>query len=93
MNSERFLEEAFEPEANARWVRAVRLRRNVYLWLFLTGITCVFITSFTMQIHMTILSLLLAVLSLLVMTKYDTQLHFLTNLKLRIPENEEARDH
>ncbi len=83
LNNERFLDEAFNPETNAVWIRAVRLRRNVYLWLFLTGIGCLFITAFTHQIHMSILSLFLATLSLVVMTKYDTQLRFLTKLKLR----------
>jgi hypothetical protein len=92
LNNDKFLEEAFEPGTNSRWIRAVRLRRNVYLWLFLTGIVCIFITAFTRQLHMSILSLFLATLSLVVMTKYDTQLFFLTKLKLREQEKEEKED-
>lgn len=92
LNNERFLEEAFNPETNDQWIRAVRLRRNVYLWFFLTGIACIFITAFTLQLLMSILSLFLATLSLAVMTKYDTQLYFLTKLKLRAPEGDDGRE-
>jgi hypothetical protein len=80
LNNDRFLQEAFNEASNARWVRAARLRRNVYLLLFLTGIACIFITAFTRQLLMSILSLFLAMLSLVVMTKYDTQLTFLRML-------------
>ncbi len=90
LNNDRFLEEAFNPETNEKWIRAVRLRRNIYLWLFLTGIACIFITAFTMQLYMTILSLFLASLALVVMTKYDTQLYFLSQLQLREPEENEG---
>ncbi len=83
MNNERFLEEAFNEETNAQWERAALLRRNVYLMLFLTGIACIFITAFTRQLLMSVLSLFLATLSLVVMTKYDTQLFFLRMLKIR----------
>ena len=81
LNNDRFLEEAFNEETNAKWERAVLLRRNVYLWFFLTGIACIFITAFTRQLLMSVLSLFLATLSLVVMTKYDTQLNFLRMLK------------
>ncbi len=90
LNNKQFLDEAFSPETNEKWIRAVRLRRNIYLWLFLTGMVCIFLTAFTQQMHMSILSLFLATLSLVVMTKYDTQLFFLTKLKLRKSEEEEA---
>ena len=83
MNSERFLKEAFDPVTNGKLIRAARLRRNIYLWLFLTGVACIFITAFTLQLHMSILSLFLATLSLVVMTKYDTQFHFLSEIKHR----------
>lgn len=83
LNNAHFLNEAFSPETNEKWIRAARLRRNVYLWFFLTGIACIFIAAFTGQTRMSILSLFLATLSLVVMTKYDTQLFFLTQLKLR----------
>lgn len=83
LNNDRFLEEAFNKETNTQWERAVLLRRNVYLWLFLTGIACIFITAFTRQLLMSVLSLFLSTLSLVVMTKYDTQLFFLRKLRLR----------
>lgn len=83
LNNDRFLEEAFNEETNARWARAALRQRNIYLWLFLTGIACIFITAFTRQLLLSILSLFLATLSLVVMTKYDTQLTFLRMLKLK----------
>ena len=93
LNNERFLEEAFNKKTNAKWERAALLRRNIYLSLFLTGIGCIFITAFTRQLLMSILSLFLATLSLVVMTKYETQLHFLRMLKSRDPgSHEEAQD-
>ena len=91
LNNARFLEEAFNKETNAKWERAALLRRNVYLWFFLTGIACIFITAFTRQLLMSVLSLFLATLSLVVMTKYDTQLHFLRMLKPRDSEPGEER--
>ena len=88
MNSERFLKEAFKPEFHNKWLHDALLRRNIYLWLFLTGIACIFITAFTHQTLLMTLSLFLAIISLVVMTKYDTQLFFLRGLKL--PESAEA---
>ena len=72
LNNPRFLDEAFIPEKNAQWIRASRLRRNVYLVLFLIGIACVLITSFSRDYLLTVLALFLAMLSLVVMSKYDT---------------------
>ena len=89
LNNERFLEEAFNENTNTKWERAALLRRNVYLSLFLTGIGCIFITAFTRQLLMSILSLFLATLSLVVMTKYDTQLFFLRKLRLRTSGSDE----
>ena len=83
MNSERFLNEAFDPEHHVRWEKGARLRRNIYLWFFLTGIACIFITALTRQYLLCSLSLFLATLSLVIMTKYDTQLYFLNILRLR----------
>jgi len=94
LNNERFLAEAFDPDTNEKLIRAVRRRRNIYLWLFLTGIGCIFITAFTLQMHMSILALFLAILSLIVMTKYETQLHFLigiTKSKKRQSAEEEEK--
>lgn len=86
LNSKQFLDEAFDPNFHDKWERNARLRRNIYLWLFLTGIACIFITALTDQHMLCILSLFLATISLVVMTKYDTQLFFLRGLKLRHDE-------
>lgn len=83
LNNDQFLDEAFEAEHNDRLVQAARMRRNIYLWLFLTGIACLFITLFTEDMTMSVLSLFLATISLVVMTKYDTQLRFLQTLRMR----------
>ena len=83
MNSKQFLDEAFNPEFHDKWLHDALLRRNIYLWLFLTGIACIFITALTNQTVLIILSLFLSTVSLVVMTKYDTQLFFLRGLKLR----------
>lgn len=82
-NNDRFLNEAFDPECNQKLARKARTRRNIYLWLFLTAIACIFITALTAQKTLCILSLFLATISLVVMTKYDTQLFFLEILRLR----------
>ena len=81
----------FKPEFHSKWIKDTLLRRNIYLWLFLTGIACIFITAFTGQMLMSILSLFLATVSLVVMTKYDTQLFFLRGLKLRDEDSGEAQ--
>ena len=77
LNTERFLHEAFDAECRKKLVRAARLRRNIYLILFLVGFACIFIAGFSGWMLLSILSLFLATLSLVVMTKYDTQLFFL----------------
>jgi hypothetical protein len=87
LNNERFLDEAFDALHNENLIRQARIRRNIYLWLFLTGIACIFITAFTNQMTLSILSLFLATISLVVMTKYDTQLYFLLVLRLRENDN------
>lgn len=77
LNTERFLHEAFDATCRKRLIRAARLRRNVYLALFLAGFACIFIAGLSGLPLLCILSLFLATLSLVVMTKYDTQLLFL----------------
>lgn len=81
MNNERFLKEAFDPERNRQHTKAACLRRNIYCGLFLAGIICIFITAFINQILLATLSLGLALLSLVVMTKYDTQISFLRSIR------------
>jgi hypothetical protein len=93
LNNERFLNEAFDSKYHDKWENDARVRRNVYLWLFLTGVACVFITACTRQDTLCILSLFLATISLVVMTKYDTQLYFLRILRLRGSKDDPTPDH
>jgi uncharacterized membrane protein YjjP (DUF1212 family) len=83
LNSDRFLNEAFDPEHNARLVQSALLRRNIYMVFFLLGVVCIFITALTEQVLLSFLSVGLATLSLVVITKYDTQVFFLRVIKLR----------
>ena len=89
LNTDRFLNDAFEPEHNPALLKAALLRRNIYLALFITGLVCIFITAFTSQMMLCILSLGLSTLSLVVMTKYDTQAFFLRIIQLRSKEEED----
>jgi uncharacterized membrane protein YjjP (DUF1212 family) len=77
LNNQYFLDKAFDPEFREKLVRAARLRRNVYLVLFFTGIFCIFIAGIAGWATLSCLSLFLATLSLVVVTKYDTQVFFL----------------
>jgi uncharacterized membrane protein YjjP (DUF1212 family) len=78
MNSELFLREAFDVACQEKMIQAARLRRNVYLALFIVGFFCI-LTAALMGMHMlSVLSLFLATLSLVIMSKYDTQVYFLT---------------
>lgn len=83
MNSERFLNEAFDEQLRIRSQKNARIRRNIYLGLFLTGMVCMVYTAMIDRMTLCVLSLFLATVSLVVMTKYDTQLHFLNILHLR----------
>ncbi len=88
-NSERFMHEAFDHDMRLRWKKSAVIRRNIYLGLFAIGMAC---TLYTALIHWTtlcILSLFLATVSLVVMSKYDTQIHFLKILQVR----EELKKH
>ena len=77
MNNEHFLHEAFDAHCRGRLIGRARLRRNVYLALFIIGIACIFVAGFLGMARLSILSLFLATLSLVIMSKYDTQLFFL----------------
>jgi uncharacterized membrane protein YjjP (DUF1212 family) len=90
LNSERFLNEAFNPEHNKQLLQAALLRRNVYLAFFLTGIACIFITALSGQVLLSFLSVGLATLSLVIMTKYNTQVFFLNVVELRVEEEEKS---
>ncbi len=94
LNSEHFLNEAFDPKHHQHWVRGTRIRRNIYLSLFITGFICIFITALLNRPVLSIFSLFLATISLVIMTKYDTQLFFLKVLHLREqqPNEEKTKD-
>ncbi|MCF7818218.1 MAG: hypothetical protein K9M54_10085 [Kiritimatiellales bacterium] len=81
LNTERFLHDAFDEGCQQTLIRAARFRRNVYLVLFLVGFVCIFIAGLSGLLLLSILSLFLSTLSLVVMTKYDTQVFFLTIIK------------
>jgi uncharacterized membrane protein YjjP (DUF1212 family) len=83
LNNDQFLREAFESQSQKKLIRSARLRRNVYLVLFLIGFCCIFVAGFIGLLQLSILSLFLAILSLVVMTKYDTQVFFLKLIKER----------
>jgi uncharacterized BrkB/YihY/UPF0761 family membrane protein len=83
LNTESFLKKAFDVKENSGLIRSALFRRNLYLALFLTGIACVFIAAFMDRGLLSVLSLGLATLSLVVMTKYNTQVYFLRAIKLR----------
>lgn len=90
LNNEVFLNEAFDAKCHDELEKAALLRRNIYLWFSITGFVCIFIAALSGQFMMSILSLFLATLSLVVMTKYDTQLFFLRIIKLREEKKDEA---
>lgn len=93
MNSERFLTEAFDDKLRKRWIKKARARRNVYMVLFIIGMLGMLYTAIIQQMTLCILSLLVAAGSLVVMTKYGTQLQFLNILKLRSEQQNEEPDH
>lgn len=87
MNSEYFLRKAFDPQVRKKLIRAAYFRRNVYLVLFFIGISCIFIAGFSGWVLLSILSLFLAMLSLVIVTKYDTQVVFLKIIEEEGNEN------
>jgi len=89
LNNDRFLREAFDSNFQKKLLDAARFRRNTYLGLFIVGIACIFVAGLSGMTALSILSLFLATLSLVVMTKYDTQAFFLELiLKRESPETE-----
>jgi hypothetical protein len=93
MNSERFLTEALNKDKREQWCKSTLIRRNVYLWLFIVGMLCVLYTAIVNRMTLCILSICLAILSLVIMTKYDTQLCFLKVLKHRDEQKNKEPDH
>ena len=89
LNNERFLREAFDAEHRKKLIHAARFRRNVYLALFIVGFACIFMAGLVGLKTLSILSLFLAVLSLVVMTKYETQVLFLKVITQQDEDGEE----
>jgi len=87
MNSEHFLRKAFDPQFRKKLIRAAYLRRNVYLALFFVAIFCIFIAGVAGWVLLSVLSLFLAMLSLVIVTKYDTQVVFLNIIEEEGNEN------
>ena len=92
LNSKRFLREAFDTKARKKLIRAVRLRRNVYLVLFFIGFFCIFVAGFSGWVLLSVLSLFLATLSLVVVAKYDTQVFFLKVIEEKGAEENTTRE-
>lgn len=93
LNNERFLNDAFDEKCRERWITSSRTRRNVYMWLFVVGMFCMFYTAIIDRMTLCILSLFLATVSLVVMSKYDTQLRFLHVLQFRDAHKNDVPDH
>lgn len=77
LNNRHYMHRAFDPELRKRLVRAARFRRNVYVVFFFIGLFCLFVAGFSGWATLSCLSLFLATLSLVVVSKYDTQVFFL----------------
>ena len=88
LNNEHYLHQAFDPQLHEKLVCGARLRRNVYLALFFVGIFCIFIAGFSGWPVLSVLSLFLATLSLVVVTKYDTQVFFLKIIAKKVISEE-----
>lgn len=93
IDSERFMHEAFDETKRACWKKGIIIRRNIYLSLFILGMLCMLFTALIERTTLCILSLALAIISLVVMTKYDTQLHFLKILQVRETLKDREPDH
>ena len=88
LNNQHYMHKAFDPKLRKKLARAARFRRNVYVVLFFIAIFCIFVAGFSGWATLSCLSLFLATLSLVVVSKYDTQVFF---LKI-IAEKEKAEE-
>lgn len=88
LNNANYLDRAFEPEEREKLIKTARLRRTAYLVICFIGIACVAASGFMGLPTLSCLSLLLATLSLVCVTKYDTQIFFLTV----IDQKEQSQD-
>ena len=87
------MERAFDPKTRNQLILAARLRRNVYTALFYVGVVCVFVSGFSGWAMLSVLSLFLAILSLVVVSKYNTQLQFLNIIAAKKETEDWAMSH
>lgn len=81
LNNDKYLHRAFDSESREKLVQTARFRRTAYLVICFIGVACVAISGFMGLPLLSALSLLLATLSIVVVTKYDTQIFFLTMIE------------
>ena len=91
LNNKHYLHRAFDPHHRKRMVRTARRRRGVYLVICFIGVGCVVASGALRLPTLCCLSLLLSTLSIVVVTKYDTQLFFLTVIEEREQVREEEK--
>lgn len=92
-NRETLIEETYDPKRTDALILGTYIRRNIYLGLFVTGFICTLITALMNRMTLCILSLFLATISLVVMTKYDTYHFFLKILKETHEHKDITPDH
>ena len=90
LNNDQFLKDAFDAKCNEQLIKAARLRRNIYFALFVASVVCICITTLINALLLSALTVGLAALSLVLMSKYSTQVLFLRTLKLRTDLGEDA---
>jgi hypothetical protein len=90
LNNKHYLHKAFDPHHRVRLVRTARRRRSIYLVICFIGVACVAVSGVLEQPTLTCLSLLLSTLSIVVVTKYDTQVFFLTLIDKEKQSREET---
>jgi len=85
LNSEQYMNKAFDPEFHDQLEKSARIQRNLFLGLFATGCTGIVMAALTHQFSLSILAASLSVISLVVTTKYKTQLLFLRTINRQQP--------
>jgi hypothetical protein len=89
LNNKHYLHQAFDPHRRRKLTRTARLRRGIYLTISFIGIGCVFVSGLLDKPTLSCLSLVLSTLSLVVVTKYDTQVFFLEIIDRKEEEEKE----
>ena len=85
IRNKQFLEQAFDADANPRLQRNAQVRRNLYVALFGVSMLCLLYSAWQSKRLASILSLILAALTLRAATFYTTRITFLRALKTRNP--------